>query len=170
MASKKDNSFRTDALTIANLKNSLTESAEGDLVFKDIYFPAGVRLKDFTGAWYSSLYNQLLGVTGQFQNEVNDLQSQIDYLYVATDLAGTSAYLQYQIINNHSEMVAISGHFDQTISNNYSIMVDISGNLQNQIINNYLYLVAASGTLESQILALEVTSLLVSKALRGLFL
>ena len=59
-------SFRTDSLQIGNLCRALTESSDGDLVFRDVFVPQGIKLKNLAG---------VLDILTQVQINTQDIEN-----------------------------------------------------------------------------------------------
>jgi hypothetical protein len=134
------NEFSADVIKIANLRRALSESVDGDLVFRDKFVPEGVKLKDLAAA--QSLAEEL-------RQALEDL----DATY-ATDaeLAAINNALGARITSNdndittiNSNIVALSGELvDLTNALNdldleYATgaqLAAISGVLQDQIWSN----------------------------------
>lgn len=131
MAANRENSFKTDALTVGNLKNSLTESADGDLVFKDSVVTAGVKLKELASSTASKADKVVGAIAGNL---------------AGLDITGnlTDSGINPSTLSSNTQLASISGNL-------YSIIKNTSASLQEDIDNHYSILVETSGNLYSLI-------------------
>lgn len=132
--------FQADSIQIGNLIRALRESANGDLVFRDEFFPDGVRLRDFLSQ--QSVETLISAISGNLQDQIDNL----DLNYVTdTELNAISGAIQVLINNNTTNITTISGDLTslQTQFNNLDLtyatdasVASISSNLQSQITSN----------------------------------
>jgi len=76
MATNKSNDFSADRYKVGNLDRALTESGQGDLVFRDKFVPQSINLKDLAGSDLSTKADKVENAT---EDNIATLQDNGNY-------------------------------------------------------------------------------------------
>jgi hypothetical protein len=126
-----NNEFKADVVRVANLKRAISESVDGDLVFRDAFLPQGIKLKDLSGSFSGSQVvtnasniailqgetSTLFVDVATLQSRATDVESEVDDLQEILENTGeptgfvnrTDSVLKF---DKTTRQVTISGAFD----------------------------------------------------------
>jgi len=127
--------FKADSYQVGNLVRALIESADGDLVFRDEYYPGGVRLRDFlTAQGVDASINSIVApISAYLQGQIDLNDIDIADLYTITNSLSAVVSALDGGYATDAELQAVSGGLqgqitsnDVDISNLYSLVDGIS--------------------------------------------